>query len=156
MKIINSTLNSVLKGMFLKPKIKILILFELFEFRMSPILSTIVTTCLIILFFSFLSARIDQSTNWKWFVIFIPLFILQTFYLIDAIFLIVKNRFTLNIKLIKLITFFFSIILVFTFEILVCIRLDYLVSSLKLGYILIPAWILMIIQMIYLLIKLTN
>jgi hypothetical protein len=122
---------------------------------MSPILSTIVTTCLIITFFSFLSARIDQSTNWKWFVIFIPLFILQTFYLMDAIFLIVKNRFTLNIKLIKLITFLFCIILLFIFEILVCLRLDYY-SNLKIGYILIPAWIIMIIKIIYLLIKLAN
>lgn len=126
-----------------------------FNSRMSPILSIIVTTCLLIIFFSFLSARIDQSTNWKWFVIFIPLFILQSFYLMDAIFLIVKNRFTLNIKLIKLITFFFCIILLFIFEILVCLRLDYY-SNLKIGYILAPAWIIMIIQIIYLLIKLAN
>lgn len=122
---------------------------------MSPIFSAIITTSLIIIFFSFLSTRIDQSTKWNWFIVFIPLYLLQAFYLIDSTFLIIKNRFIFNTKFIKLVTFSICIILIFIFEILICFKLEYY-SQLRLAYVLTPAWIVMTFQIIYLLIKLAK
>lgn len=122
---------------------------------MSPIFSAILNTCSVIIFFAFLSTRIDNSIKWSWFLVFIPLFLLQTFYLIDCIFLIVKNRVTFNSKLIKLIAFFICIILVFIFEILICLRLDYY-PDLKLTYVLVPAWLVMLGAIVFLFSRLFN
>lgn len=122
---------------------------------MSPILSAVITTGLIIIFLSFLSTRIDQSTKWNWFIVFIPIFLLQTFFLIDSIFLLIRNRFTFNIKLLKLCSFFICVILLFVFEILICLKLEYY-PGMRLAYVLTPAWIVMLFKIVYLLIKLAK
>lgn len=122
---------------------------------MSPIFSTIITTSLLILFFSFLSTRIDQSTKWNWFIVFIPLYLLQAFFMIDTIFLLIKNSFSFNTKFLKLFSFLICIILTFIFEILICLKLEYY-SHLRLAYILTPAWIVMTFQIVYLLSKLSK
>ena len=122
---------------------------------MSPIFSAILNTCSVIIFFAFLSTRIENSIKWSWFLVFIPLFFLQTFYLIDCIFLIVKNRVTFNSKLIKLIAFLICIILVFIFEILICLRLDYY-PDLKFTYVMVPAWLVMLGAIVFLFSRLFN
>lgn len=122
---------------------------------MSPIFSAIITTCSVIIFFAFLTARIDNSTNWNWFLVFIPLFLIQTFYLIDCMFLMIKQRFKFNSRLIKLSAFFICIILIYSFEILICVRLDYY-PQLNLSYLFIPAWLVMLSTIGFLLFKLAT
>ena len=122
---------------------------------MSPILSATLVSFFLIMFFSFLSTKIDQSVKWNWFVVFIPLFFLQTCFFIDNILLTIKNRSISKIKLIKLFTFLICNILLLAFEILLCLKLEYL-PFVKLTYIFIPLWLLLIIIIGYLFIKLSQ
>lgn len=113
---------------------------------MSPIFSAIVTSGLLIIFSSFLSAKIDQTVKWNCFLVFLPAFMLQTFYLIDIIYTISKKQF----KFFSLIMCALCIILIFLFEILVCLKLQYF-SDIKLFFSFIPIWIIFFVMIYYLL-----
>lgn len=120
---------------------------------MSPILSASIISLIFILFFSFVSTRIDDSINWNWFLVFIPIFLLQLCFVIDCIILLIKNRVTNKVKLYKLSLFLISILLIYAFEIGLCLRLEnYL--FIKTTYLFIPLWIVLLILLIYLFSKL--
>lgn len=157
MKIINLTLNDLIKGNNRVYFIFILNCFDknIFLNRMSPILSATLVSCFLIMFFSFLSTKIDQSVKWNWFIVFIPLFFLQTCFFIDNILLTIKNRSISKIKLIKLFTFLISNILLLAFEILLCLKLEYF-PSVKLSFVFIPFWLLSVFIIGYLFIKLSQ
>ena len=122
---------------------------------MNSILSAILTSSLLIIFLSFLSARIELSIKWNWFLVFIPLYFLQTCLLIDSIILIARNRANFKFKLIKLISFLICFILIFSFEILLCLKLEYY-PQLKLTFVFIPLWIIISFIIVFLLIKLAK
>lgn len=120
---------------------------------MSPILSATLISLNLIIFLSFLTTRIDQSIKWNWFLVFIPVFFLQFCFLIDTLILMVKNRFVFKQKLVKLSSFLISIFLLFAFEILLCLKLEYY-SDLKLTIVFIPLWVVFLKSVIYLMIRL--
>ena len=120
---------------------------------MSPILSATLISCFALIFFSFLTTRLDQSIKWNWFLVFIPLFCLQACFFIDNILLLVKNRFNSKLKLLKLLAFLVANALLLTFEMLLCLKLE-IYNSIKTSFIFIPIWILCLIVIAYLFIKL--
>ena len=127
---------------------------------MSPILSAIIISTLSIIFFSFLSIKIDHIVKWNWFLVFVPLFILKFCFAFDCIILIIHNRVksTLSLtsfKFLKLIIFLIEILLALTFEILLCLKLQYYYASIKLTYVFIPFWLFSFILLVYLFKKLT-
>lgn len=119
---------------------------------MSPIFSAILTSSLLIMFTSFLSTKIDQTVTWNWFLVFMPIFMLQTFYLIDSIVLIFKKR---TLVQTYLYAFTLCLMLIFAFEIMLCLKLEYF-PGLKLTFVFIPIWVILSIMIIYLLIKLSK
>jgi hypothetical protein len=119
---------------------------------MSPILSAILISSFSIIFFSFVSTKIDQLIKWNWFVVFIPMFFLKFCFLIDCIVLMIKNRTKSKYKIIKLSIFLLSILLALIFELLICFKLES--YNLKLSVAFTPFWLLCFILFGYLLIKL--
>lgn len=122
---------------------------------MTPILSTTLISFNLIIFLSFLSTRIDHSINWNWFLVFIPIFFLQICYLIDSIVLIVKNRRSNRTKISIFFLYLICILLIFAFEILLCLKLEYF-PNLSCAYVFIPLWSLFSIFLIYFLFKFKN
>ncbi len=120
---------------------------------MSPMFSAVLTSSLFLMFLSFLSTKIEGTVTWNWFLVFLPLFMLQTFYLIDVVTLISKK--SIQTKSMSLFVCAFFLVLLFTFEILLCLKLE-AYTRMKLTYIFIPLWTNFSIMIIYLIIKLAK
>ena len=120
---------------------------------MSPILSATLISCFTLIFFSFLTTRLDQSIKWNWFLVFVPMFFLQACFLIDNILLLVKNRYISKLKLLKLTLFLVSNLLLLAFEILLCLKLEYF-PHINTTFLFLPVWILCLIIIAYLFSKL--
>lgn len=123
------------------------------KITMSPILSATVISCFVLMFFSFLTTRLDQSVKWNWFLVFTPLFFLQVCFFIDNVLLLVTNRGLSKLKLLKLTLFLIGNFLFLSFEILLCLKLEYY-HFIKSTFIFIPVWALCFIIIVYLVIKL--
>jgi hypothetical protein len=119
---------------------------------MKPLLGSILIILFFILFFSFLTVKLDQTVKWNWFITFIPLFLLQLCFTIDSIILIVRNFMkSKREKSIKLTIFLSSILLLFIFEILLCLKLEYYHQEIKLTYVSIPLWLILSAASVYIL-----
>lgn len=117
---------------------------------MSPTFSIIFITCHLMMFLAFLCSRADQLIKWNWFCVFIPLFSLQFCIFVDVLSIIIRNRLSSSFsKLFKWFTYMFSLILLFGFEVLICLRLEYF-KELMMFHILLPFWLLIVIVAIYL------
>ncbi len=119
---------------------------------MTPVLSAVFTVFQLIIFFTFVTLKLDNSIDWNWFLTFIPLFILQAILLLDTVVLIVRNHMKLKFshKLFKLILFLISIVLIFLFEILLCLNLEEYIN-IKYVLVFLPFWIVFLFITIYLL-----
>ncbi len=122
---------------------------------MSPILSATLISCFTLIFFSFLTTRLDQSIKWNWFLVFIPMFFLQACFLIDNILLLIKNRHISKLKLLKLTLFLASNLLLLSFETLLCLKLEYF-PFIRTTLIFVPIWALCLIIIAYLFVKLMH
>lgn len=120
---------------------------------MTPILSTTLVTFNLIIFLSFLSTRVDNAIKWNWFLVFIPIFFLNICFIFDSIILLIRNRKSNRFKLLFFILCLISILLVFAFEILLCLKLEYL-PNLSSYYVFAPIWSFFFILLIYFVIKL--
>jgi hypothetical protein len=119
---------------------------------MKPLLGSILIILFFILFLSFLTVKLDQTVKWNWFITFIPLFLLQLCFTIDSIILIVRNFMkSKREKSIKLTIFLSSILLLFIFEILLCLKLEYYQQEIKLTYVSIPLWLILSAASVYIL-----
>ena len=117
---------------------------------MNPILSSIIIILFLILYFSFLTVKIDQTVKWNWFLVFIPLFLLQFCLCIDSVILIIRNAYKSRRKqLFKIVLFLSSILLLFIFEILLCLKLEYYQTQIKLTFVFIPLWVILINASVY-------
>ena len=122
---------------------------------LSPIFSAVITSSLLIMFVSFLSARIDQTIKWNWLTVCTPIYLLQTCYMIDAVLILTRQRFAFKLKNLNLASFVCGMILLFAFEILLCLKLEYF-PTLQFTFVFIPVWLLFILLIVYLLIKLAS
>ena len=109
----------------------------------------VVVTVLFILFFLvFVAVRLDNKVGWNWFIVFIPLWLFDMTLLGILILRMVshcriggdmQNDTTVWEKL-----WYFSVIfLKFSFQIMLCVRLQYAMGSLPLFYVMMPMWILL-------------
>lgn len=118
---------------------------------MSPILAAILISTNLIIFFSFLSLKIDLSIKWNWFYVFIPLFLLKFLFLSHAIVLFKRRlRFRLRGELLQIVAYIITNLLILSFEILICLRLEYDVAF-RITLLFAPLWIALLIIIIYLL-----
>lgn len=121
----------------------------------SPILSAVFTLSMCLIFSLFLTAQLDNSVKWSWFIIFMPLYLLQFFYLTDAIYLMItKVRLANRSKLVKLSMFTLGVVLVYVAEILICLKLENIIEQLKLTHIFLPLWATMLLSIGFLFTKL--
>lgn len=106
---------------------------------------TIFTWFTILMFLVLLVLRIDNRTQWNWFVVFIPLWVFNAILLIYATFRTTsdcKNRSDHAKKQrIRDVVIIVSILLMVVFEILLCLKLEYPSLNLPLAYVMIPFWI---------------
>lgn len=118
---------------------------------MSPILAAILISTNLITFFSFLSLKVDQSIKWNWFVVFIPMFLLNFLFLAHSIILMKRRlqRYKLSGELFKLFIYILCNLLVLVFEILFCVKMEYM-NTLTVVNIFIPLWLLLIILIVFL------
>ena len=108
-----------------------------------------------ILFFSFLTVRVDQTVKWNWFIVFIPLYLLQLSFIIDSIILIANNIIKSKPEQsIKISIFLASIILFFIFEVLLCLKLEYYPVEIKLSFVCMPLWLVLTAASVYIFKKL--
>lgn len=118
---------------------------------MSPILAAILISTNLITFFSFLSLKVDQSIKWNWFVVFIPMFLLNFLFLAHSVILLKRHlRHKLSGELLQLVVYILCNLLVLAFEILLCIKMEYHFSMLTASNVLAPLWILLIILILFL------
>lgn len=119
---------------------------------MSPILAAILISTNLTVFFSFLSLKVDNSIKWNWFIVFIPLFFLEFLFFIHGLILLKRGvRYKLTSELVKLLFYFVANTAMVTFQILLCLKLELFYASLKLTYVFIPFWCLLLILLFYLL-----
>ena len=117
---------------------------------MKPILASILIILFLILYFSFLTVKLEQTVKWNWFIIFIPLFLLQLCFTIDSIILIIRNFMkSKREQSVKITVFLSSILLLFIFEILLCLKLEYYQQEIKLTYVCIPLWLILSAASVY-------
>jgi len=117
---------------------------------MNPIILTFLTPVALIIFLSLVLNRIQQP-NWSWFSVFVPLMAIQAAYLVDAIVMIVRKRgngSAHRIHLAKLVMFALCAVLLFVFEIMLCLKLEYL-PALKMTYICIPIWVVLAVLIVF-------
>lgn len=117
---------------------------------MRPILAALITSANLIIYFSFLLLKIDQSIKWNWFVVFIPLFFLKFFFLTHSI-VLVKKLFVYKQhgKDFSLLYYIMTILSLLTFEILLCVKLEYQ-PHIKYTFVFLPLWMSLIFLIIYL------
>ncbi|KFM69449.1 Transmembrane protein 60, partial [Stegodyphus mimosarum] len=107
----------------------------------------LLTWFLFAVFLILLTLRLDEKTDWDWFIIFIPLWIFDFKLLVFITFRIVthcrnghdRSFVTMYLKC----WYLFCVLLKVTFQILLAIRLQYY-SGISWYYIMIPLWILLV------------
>lgn len=110
-----------------------------------------------ILFLILLVIRLDRSVSWNWFLIFIPLWVLDlSIFLHDLVKLVQSYResssgtglrvFSLAaIPDVRRLYWTLSVLLLKTaFQVLLCLRLEYQLEFLRVPYVLAPLWVLLL------------
>lgn len=109
------------------------------------------TWFILLVFFILLCLRLESRTHWNWFLIFLPMWFYDLILLIDAFFSIVLHckrehiRTTVKNKNNVMIL---VILLKVAAQIVLCLKLEYALPSIKLYHILIPLWVLLPILII--------
>lgn len=107
----------------------------------------LITWFLCLVFLILLVIRLDQRTNWNWFIVFIPMWIFDVAVLTYAWFSIFsrcKNEplefcsafITRKVQIVVV------VMLKLALQVLLCLKLEYQLWNLPLYYVLIPFWIL--------------
>ena len=113
--------------------------------RMALAHKVVITALFNLIFLIFVGLKLDHKVDWNWFVVFIPLWVFDVMLLAVLILRVVshcrigtemQNDTTLWGKL-----WYLSVIfLKFTFQIMICVRLQVL-TALPLYYVMIPIWL---------------
>jgi len=95
--------------------------------------------------------RLENRANWNWFIIFIPMWLFDGICVIYGIFSLLTHHRHIystesNEPIYKKVLFLASLVMKVTFQILLCLRLQY--DLLALHYVMIPAWILLLAETI--------
>lgn len=121
---------------------------------------TIFTWFTILVFLILLVLRVDNRTQWNWFVVFIPVWIFNAILLIYAVFRTTsdcKNRADhARPQAFKNANVVLGVILMMAFEIMLCMKLEYPTMNIPLAYVMIPLWIILPILIIRVFMALFN
>ena len=100
-----------------------------------------------LVFIIFLVLRLEKKVEWRWFIVFIPMWLFDGMVLIYVVFHMIthlKNNYDrYDTSMPRKVYFLIAILLKLTFQVLLCIRLDY-VTAVSLYYVMIPFWILIV------------
>ncbi len=115
---------------------------------MAPIHRALFSWFMFLVFVILLVLRLDDKAIWNWFIIFIPMWIFDSIILVYIMFYMIthckihydRNDMTMARKVWFLVAMIFKL----AFQILICISLEY-GRNLALYYVMIPAWLLMIV-----------
>ena len=118
------------------------------KLKMALAHKVVVTVLFILFFLVFVAVRLDNKVGWNWFIVFIPLWLFDVTLLGILVLRMVshcriggdmQNDTTVWEKI-----WYFSVIfLKFSFQIMLCVRLQFAMGSLPLYYVMLPMWILL-------------
>ena len=101
---------------------------------------------LILAFFVLLCVRVDDKVQWNWFIVFIPLWLLDVAAFVYIMVFIIRHCVsgvdTTSRTMKEKIFFMFCVGVKMTFEILVCVRLEY-VATFRAIFVAVPLWTLL-------------
>lgn len=108
----------------------------------------LLTWFLLLAFLILLVLRLDEKVQWNWFIIFIPLWVLDVAIVIYIVFFTIKH-FTSGVNntcdaVMRKFWFLGCVMLKILFEILICLRLEYL-RTMGSYYVMMPAWLLLVL-----------
>lgn len=106
----------------------------------------LLTWFLVAVFLILLTLRLDDKTDWDWFIIFVPLWIFDFKLLIFILFRIIthcRNGHDRSfVTMHKKCWYFFCVLLKIAFEVLLAVRLQYY-HNISWYFVMIPLWILL-------------
>lgn len=121
-----------------------------------PLSYRIVCSCLFALFFFImLAVKLDRKTDWNWFLVFLPLWLFDVIFLVLLIFRLfthLRNGLERDTSLRSVIAnmgvSIFGLVMKISFEIMLCVKLQYAEENLAIFYVFIPLWIVLLIAVI--------
>lgn len=103
---------------------------------------------LLLVFIVFLVVRLDEKVSWNWFIVFIPMWLLDVLIVIYVAIYMVRHC-TSGVdpsgrSMLRKVGFLVCVGLKILFEVLICLRVEYL-SSITAYVVAIPIWVLLIV-----------
>lgn len=120
--------------------------------KMATIHRALFTWFMLLMFVILLVLRLDERVKWNWFLIFLPMWIFDGILIVYITFYMgshCKNGFDTNDQTMgRKVAFLAGMFLKLSFQVLLCLRLQYYTAELNLYYVMIPAWILLIVLIV--------
>ncbi|EEB12418.1 conserved hypothetical protein [Pediculus humanus corporis] len=114
---------------------------------MSVLHRALFTWFTLLVFLILLVLRVDNRTQWNWFVVFIPVWIFNAIILnysvIDTVSFCKSRRFNRHVDVSMNLYLVTMIVLKLAFEIMLCLKLEYPSINLSTVYIVLPLWIIL-------------
>ena len=105
------------------------------------------TWFMLLIFVILLVLRLDDKAAWNWFIIFIPMWVFDGIIVIYILCHMISHCKSgpdrTGMTMARKVWFLISMMLKLTFQVLICVRLEY-GSWLSLYYVMVPAWVLLI------------
>jgi len=119
---------------------------------------TIFTWFNFLVFLILVVLRVDGRTQWNWLVVFIPLWVFNVILLIYAVFRTVQDCKSSpnHLQTLKNAKVIIGILLLISFEIMLCFKMEYSQLNLPLTYVMIPLWIILPVLVVQVFFRLMN
>lgn len=117
------------------------------------------TWFIVLVFCIFLCLRLDNRTNWNWFIVFIPHWLFDSILLIYVMIKIItkwRNLTRLKELLISYQWYLTAVLLKIAAQVIICLKLEYPQLELSIYVTMIPIWILLPTIIVYLLVILVR
>ena len=120
--------------------------------KMAVIHRALFTWFVMVLFAILAVLRLDGKAKWNWFIIFIPMWVFDGILFVYIVFRIITHRRTgfdidrhdASLTLPRKTAYLLGVVFKLTFQVLLCIRLQY--GGISLYYVMIPAWVLLLAE----------
>ena len=127
---------------------------------MSVLHRALFTWFTLLVFLILLVLRVDNRTQWNWFVVFIPVWIFNAIILnysvIDTVSFCKSRRFNRHVDVSMNLYLVTMIVLKLAFEIMLCLKLEYPSINLSTVYIVLPLWIILPVLALHIFMTLIN
>lgn len=117
------------------------------------------TWFIVLVFLILLCLRLDPSTHWNWFLVFIPLWVFDGILIIYVIIKIIRKW--RNLKRLKELLIYYQwyiggVLLKIASQLMICLTLDYPELKISIFVTMIPIWILLSASIVYVFGRLNN